>query len=290
MHKTTRAQASQSPRLRISLVIPAYNEEQYLGACLDAVAAQTVMPDEVIVVNNNSTDRTTEIAQQYPFVTLLHEKRPGLRFTRNTGMDAATGDVIGRIDADTILKPNWCEELRNLFGDEAVDAATGSSYYYDMPGKRLGSFADRNLRRLGYAIGGVLLYGSNMAMRRSVWKAIRPVVCMEGEFFEDNDLSIHLVEKGYTIYYDPKLVVGVAARMLDHPPRAFYRAMRHHDTTFSAHGQSRHGAAQIGKYIYVTAYPALKVMRLAYDAETDRISLRRLLSRKRRTPRPTSNT
>src|SRR5579883_2638923 len=145
MTSSTNPSKAVASRLHISLVIPAYNEEQYLGACLDAVAAQTVMPDEVIVVNNNSTDRTVEIAKEYPFVTLLHEKRPGLRFTRNTGMDAATGDVIGRIDADTTLSPGWCEELHKLFADSAVHAATGSAYYYDMPGKRLGSFADRNL-------------------------------------------------------------------------------------------------------------------------------------------------
>ncbi len=277
-------------QLRISLVIPAYNEEQYLGRCLTAVAAQTIMPDEVIVVDNNSTDHTAHIAATFPFVKLLHEKRQGLRFTRNTGMDTATGDVIGRIDADTLLRPNWCEELHQLFADDAVHAATGSAYYYDMPGRSFSGFADRNLRRLAYATGGVLLYGSNMAMRRSAWQTIRPVVCMEGEFFEDNDLSIHLAEQGYSIAYDPRLVVGVAARMLDHSPRSFYQTMRHHDTTFSAHGQPPHGAAQVGKYVYWTIYPFLKAVRRAYDPETDRLSARRAVYGSKHRARPSSNT
>src|SRR5260221_7568754 len=94
--------------LRISIIIPAYNEEGHLPACLDAIAAQTLKPDEVIVVDNNSTDKTVEIAKKYPFVKLLNEKRQGLRYTRNTGLDAATGDVIGRIDTDSILSPKWC--------------------------------------------------------------------------------------------------------------------------------------------------------------------------------------
>jgi len=56
----------------ISIIIPAYNEERYLGRCLDAIAAQSVRPYEVIVVDNNSSDDTAKVAQRYPFVTLLH--------------------------------------------------------------------------------------------------------------------------------------------------------------------------------------------------------------------------
>ena len=59
---------------RISVVIPCYNEEAAIGACLDALASQIPQPSEVIVVDNNCTDRTAEIAQSYGFVTVIQEK------------------------------------------------------------------------------------------------------------------------------------------------------------------------------------------------------------------------
>src|SRR5687767_1835934 len=94
-------------RLRVSLVIPAYNEESHLRACLDAVAAQTVRPFEVIVVDNNSTDTTVAIARSYSFVAVMHESQQGIVYARNAGFNAARGDIIARIDADTHLSPNW---------------------------------------------------------------------------------------------------------------------------------------------------------------------------------------
>lgn len=275
--------------VRVSLVLPAYNEEAFIGACLDAVAAQTVMPDEVIVVDNNSTDRTVEIVKKYPFVKLLREKRQGLRFTRNTGMDAATGDVIGRVDTDSILSPTWCEEIHRLFADPAVQAATGPCYYYDMPAPQLSLTADRLMRRLSFSVSGPLLYGSNMVLRRPVWQAIRGTVCMEGVFFEDYDLTIHLREAGYKVTYDQKLVVGVAARVLDSTPLDFYQNMQHHTKTFRLHGK-RNATASINKYMLLTSYPFLKTIRQAYDPNKDALSVRHYVRKRARARRPSSNT
>ncbi len=63
----------------------------------------------------------------------------GITPTRNRGFDAATGDVIGRIDADSVLEPNWVEEVKNIFSDPGVGAATGPVIYYDMPLRRFGA-------------------------------------------------------------------------------------------------------------------------------------------------------
>ena len=89
--------------LTLSIVIPAYNEENYLRACLDSIAAQTVMPDKVIVVDNNSTDKTVALARSYDFVTLVHERQQHQSFAQATGFNLASSDIIGRIDADSIL-------------------------------------------------------------------------------------------------------------------------------------------------------------------------------------------
>src|SRR5258708_13450803 len=92
--------------LTLSLVIPAYNEERYLKACLEAVAQQTISPIEVIVVDNNSTDKTADIAQSYNFVRLVSEKKQGRGHARNKGFDLAIGDNIGRVEFDTVLSPD----------------------------------------------------------------------------------------------------------------------------------------------------------------------------------------
>lgn len=245
------------------------------------------MPDEVIVVDNNSTDNTAAIVRAYPFAKLLREKRPGLRFTRNTGMDAATSDVIGRIDADVLLSPTWCEEAKEIFANADIYAATGPCYYYDMPSPKLGLRVDRLARRLSFGVGSPLLYGSNMAVRRDAWQGIRDAVCMQGEFFEDYDISIHLQESGYKIAYDPKLIVGVAARILDSTARNFYRTMQFHTRTFELHGK-RSVSASINKYMLLGGYPIFRLIRDVH--ELDVIPLSRTRLRRKRARRPTSNT
>lgn len=248
------------------------------------------MPDEVIVVNNNSRDRTAEIASKFPFVTLLHEKRQGLRFTRDTGIEAATGDIIGRIDADTRLSEGWCAEVRELFASKPVDGATGPCYYHDMPSKRTGFNADRLIRRaLFKADGKPILFGSNMVFTRKAWDLVYDELCTEGEFFEDVDLTIHMRAHKLKLVYSENLVVGVSSRRLEDSPREFYRNMKMHSTTYLRHGLRPSIASQSGKYIYLATYPPLKVLRRAYDPSTGKLSARKLIKAPAK-PRPTSNT
>ena len=118
----------------LSIVIPAYNEENHLRACLDAIARQTVMPDEVIVVDNNSTDKTAEIAREYPFVKVLKEKRQGIVYARNRGFNAANSQFIGRIDSDTRLPRDWVGRVKCFYDDEKhlEEALTGGGYFYNV--------------------------------------------------------------------------------------------------------------------------------------------------------------
>ena len=263
-------------RLTLSLVIPAYNEGAYLAACLDSVAAQTDMPDEVIVVDNNSTDDSVEIARRYPFVKLIHEKRQGLRFSRNTGLDTATGDILGRIDADTQLRPDWVATGRRSFEEKGTRALTGPCYYHDMPFTQASAKLDKLFRTLIYRENETVLYGSNMLVSREVWQAIRGEVCMEGEFFEDCDMTIHLQEQGYAVIFDRDLLVGVSARRLDDSPMTFYRNMSQFDATFARHGLEWSGATA-AKSLYYTSYITCKGFRYFYDAEKQSFSLNKLL-------------
>src|SRR5207253_642825 len=111
--------------LTLTIVIPVYNEQNHLSACLSAIAAQTVMPDEVIVVDNNSTDSSRDIAKQFPFVRLIKEKKQGVLYAKNRGFAAAGSEIIGRIDADSILPPRWVESVKNFMVDDTYAALTG---------------------------------------------------------------------------------------------------------------------------------------------------------------------
>src|ERR1700722_17515689 len=89
--------------MRLSFVVPAYNEEAYLPACLESILEQTLSLDpaltEIIVVNNASTDGTREVAMRYPGVTVVDEPRKGLTFARQAGFAASTGDLIANVDS-----------------------------------------------------------------------------------------------------------------------------------------------------------------------------------------------
>ena len=126
---------------------PAWNEEERIADCLMNATRQTVAPHEVIVVNNRSTDRTCDIVERFqrdhpeaPVILLQQNEDQGLIPTRNFGLNAATGDVLGRIDADCMLKPDWVEVVSGIFTEDPdAMGATGPVVYYDMPAKVPGS-------------------------------------------------------------------------------------------------------------------------------------------------------
>lgn len=110
--------------MKISIVIPAYNEEKYLSRTLESIASQTRTPDEVIVVDNNSTDKTVTIAKKYG-VKVVTEPKQGNVFALKKAMDSATGDIIATTDADTILPLSWVASIEELFEEKDVVCATG---------------------------------------------------------------------------------------------------------------------------------------------------------------------
>ena len=104
--------------LTLSLVIPVFNEENQIESCLKSIENQTVMPDEVIVVDNNCTDRTIEIVEKFKFVKVIKESRQGRGYARTAGFNEAKSDIIGRIDADSRLSNNWVEHVKNKFEED----------------------------------------------------------------------------------------------------------------------------------------------------------------------------
>jgi glycosyltransferase involved in cell wall biosynthesis len=184
--------------LTLSIVIPVYNEQDYLKACLDSIAAQTVMPDEVIVVDNNSTDKSLQIAARYGFVRIIKEPRQHQSFAQKTGFDASGSDIIGRIDADSILSADWVENVtRHFTQNSELVAITGGTLPYDMAARNASSqiFAGYNLLSSLIA-GSRMLWGANCALRREVWDKVSQKVTTRSNIWEDYDLSFCLAPHG----------------------------------------------------------------------------------------------
>jgi glycosyltransferase involved in cell wall biosynthesis len=97
----------------VSVVVPLYNEERYIDECLRALTAQDYPEDryEILVVDNNSTDRSLERVAAYPRVRLLHEPEQGDFAARNRGIVEARGDILAFTDADTAPHPDWLRTI-----------------------------------------------------------------------------------------------------------------------------------------------------------------------------------
>ncbi|HTE58329.1 MAG TPA: glycosyltransferase family 2 protein [Verrucomicrobiae bacterium] len=261
----------------LSIIIPVYNEEHHIQRCLEALAAQTVLPDEVILVDNNSTDKTRDMTKQFPFVRVLHEKTQGVVFARDTGFDAAKSDIIGRIDGDTILPPHWVQTVKKLMQDQHYAAVNGPVFYYDMPFSPRNYWIDHQVRKYLYrgAPHAPFLFGSNSALRKSAWKKVRKEVCHVRAMHEDLDLAIHLTRADLPIRYDKRLLAGTSSRRYDdHLPQwAHYMNMYRNSYR---HHQIKSISPTIAVGLYWFGYFVLWPLRRSYDQGADRRSLRQL--------------
>ncbi len=120
---------------KISVVIPAYNEEKTIGTTLAALSEQKTNYDfEVILVDNNSTDNTQKEAYKYKSrlkLTILTEYKKGRGIARARGCDEAQGDIILCTDSDTFVPPTWIENYMRHFQEHEVVAVTGPWYIHD---------------------------------------------------------------------------------------------------------------------------------------------------------------
>ena len=226
--------------MKLSLIIPVYNEEKYIANCLESIAKQKIAPDEVVVIDNNCTDNTLSIVKKYPFVKVIHEKKQGMIAARNTGFNAAAHGIIARCDADTRLPSNWIAKIKRNFERYKIDALTGPIVYYDAPIQT--SLIARAYLDMMKPIhrGGETLIGPNMIITKEIWKKIKNKVCLNDQLVhEDIDLAYHIQEAGGKIRRDNHLVVGTSSRRIKKNPYSFFseypkrfmKTLLHHDET-----------------------------------------------------------
>lgn len=208
------------PTIRtISVVIPVKDDVEELRRCLRDLAAQTRLPDEVIVVDNDSTADVRGVAEAAGAL-VVGESTPGIPAAAATGFDAASGDLVARCDADCRLPPWWIERLADSFEDQTLGAVSGPGYFYGLRGRakafrlplsRVYMGAYRGI--VGAALGHPPLFGSNFAIRRRHWDAVRDSVHLTPDLHDDMDLSFHVGERT-RIVWDPTISVGISASPL----------------------------------------------------------------------------
>lgn len=202
----------------ISVVIPSLNDAEFLRVCLDALARQSRPADEIVVVDNGSVDATAAVATQAG-ARVITEPRRGIFPATAAGFDAATGDILARLDTDSIPPADWLEQIeRTLLQAPMPAAVTGTAHFYG--GNRLVNWVGERLYlglyfgSMGWLIGHPPVFGSNFAMHRELWdltgdRAHRS----RADVHDDLDLSIHF-PRGTTVIFDKQLRVGVSARPL----------------------------------------------------------------------------
>ena len=210
--------------MKLSFVIPAYNEEACLGSCLKSIQQEIEKKSydvEIIVVNNASTDKTKEAAQSFPEVKVVDEPIKGLVRARRAGYLASVGDLIANIDADTRLPAGWIEKVFSEFSTNAdLVALSGPYIYYDINnfinilvrGWYFAGYLHYLLNKLIFRKSG-LLQGGNFIVRRSAMEKIGGFNLKFDFYGEDSDVATRIKEVG-EVKFTFQLPMYTSARRL----------------------------------------------------------------------------
>ena len=199
--------------MKLSFVIPAYNEENYISACLDAIIKEkeglaTDPGIEIVVVNNASKDGTENVVhgyeKRYPFIRLVNEPEKGLVRARRAGFLATTGGLIANVDADTRITPGWIKLVLDEFArNPKLVALSGPFIYYDAP--RQVRFSTRFFYYIGFGFYllnrfvfhvGSMLQGGNFIVRRDALEKIGGYDTNLSFYGEDTDIARRMNKVG----------------------------------------------------------------------------------------------
>jgi len=210
--------------MKISVIISVYNEEKYIKACLDSLIRQEEKPDEIIVVDNNCTDKTINIVKKYPEIIIIKEKKQGMTPPRNAGFNRAKGDILIKCDADTEFPTDLIKEIKLAFlNNPNYVGLTTPVYFGDLIGAR-------KLPWLYYIymlipkliIGNYPLNGPGYAITKNVWNKVKSEICLDDKkIHEDIDLSFHIKKYG-KIFFLKKCLIKASGRRIKKNPQSFF--------------------------------------------------------------------
>ncbi|WP_417218357.1 glycosyltransferase [Arthrobacter sp.] len=200
----------------VSVVIPVKDDAEKLRQCLAALGQQDPAAHEVIVVDNASHDDSAGVARAAG-ARVVEEPRAGIGIASAAGYNAASGEVIARLDADSVPGPGWVAAVARPFAaDPDLDAITGPARFNDGPAflrwPALLAYLVPYFALTGLALGHTPLFGSNMAFRRGAWRGVRGSLHLDDWLVHDDvDLSFHL-GVAHTLRFCPSVAVAISMR------------------------------------------------------------------------------
>jgi glycosyltransferase involved in cell wall biosynthesis len=209
---------------KISVVIPALNEEAELGECLESLAGQSFQDFEVILVDNGSTDATARIALDFG-CRVLYEPRRGVSFARQRGFEAARAEIIASTDADTVVSSDWLRLIYRAFQEEPglvgvygrvlLKKGSSPSRYFNQLIPLTDPFLTSFLE-VSHSLSFPHFCGANFAVRKGSFEQVGGFKAKDGRFYrvsEDVQLGLKLRKVG-EVRFLKDLVVYTSARKL----------------------------------------------------------------------------
>lgn len=207
--------------MKLSLIIPAYNEELYLATCLryaiDELTARATSGEfEIIVVNNASTDRTSAVARGFERVRVVNEPLKGLTRARQKGLESASGEILAFIDADTRMPAGWLVKVLAAYEKKKdLVCVSGPYRYFDLPGIKgvLVKLYWLLLAKPTYWCTGYMAVGGNFAASKQALLRIGGFDTSIAFYGEDTNIARRLAGQGRVVF-DLGLVMETSARRL----------------------------------------------------------------------------
>lgn len=208
-------------KMKLSIVIPAFNEAGYIGKCLEFALKATVGYDaEIIVVDNGSHDETKAIVKSFSRVTLIEETRKGTNQARQAGLNIASGDLVANIDADNLITPKWmAKALKSFEKNPKLVGLSGPYMFYDLPA--FSNFLIKIYYWLAYPVyiignklgkGGAVMGGNVVFKKSALIKA--GGYNTDLKFYGDDTDTANRLNKVGSVVFDYSFVILSSARRL----------------------------------------------------------------------------
>lgn len=210
--------------MKFSVIIPAYNEAQYIEKAINALKRQSIKRSdfEIIVIDNNSEDNTGEIAKNAGADKVLKELTKGTNIARQRGVVESQGEIVAFLDADAEPPINWLELIESYLNNKSIAAISGPYDFQFKGWKRIADiiythFIFSHLDKITFLLTrrrvGVIM-GGNFATHRSTLEAIGGLPPLKF-YGDDTAIAILITRKVGRVVFNPKLNVVSSTRRFE---------------------------------------------------------------------------
>jgi glycosyltransferase involved in cell wall biosynthesis len=191
---------------RVSLYIPAYNSASWIKSCLESALSQTQPFDEILLIDDGSTDKTLDIARNYPVKIISHNTNRGIAAARNTGLQNSRNNLVASLDSDSTAGPKWLEHILPYIAKDTVAGVNGPLIETNCKGiaNKWRSIHMNQSWGQSYLENPPFLYGNNSLFKKNILNKIGQYNKIHKTNYEDIDISRRILKAGYKLIYTPE--------------------------------------------------------------------------------------